>query len=180
MLLLHAVERGRKRPERGWRVEHPKRVTGGGGVDDDDVVGAAGCEPGDFEEGGELVDAWQRKLEKTRDVLLVQPRAAERDALQRGAPVCQPSPQGGGCVDFDRVQRAATGWNPSWRGPERAHECIAEGRSGIGRNHERAGSARGGVQGDSGGARGLANAALAADEQVVGPRCLPDQARSSC
>jgi hypothetical protein len=134
-------------------------------VDDDEVVAAGRAERGNLQERGDLVDARKRQAQQRCDVVFVEPRAAERDAFQRGTTFGQPAFERAPRVDFRGKERgAAAERDAAGRRSQAPAERIAERRRGIGGDDEGAdagGRARGG---DGRGAGGLTDAAFAADE----------------
>ena len=83
MFRLHAIERGSHPAERLGHCQHAKGVAGRGGIDDDEVKSFVGTKAGDFEQRRDFVDAGQRQTQQLRDVLLIEPRASERNLLER-------------------------------------------------------------------------------------------------
>jgi len=64
-------------------VEHAQRVPRRRGVDDDQVVTAAAADGGEFQQRGNLVDTGERQAQQPRDVVAIEPGAAQRDSLER-------------------------------------------------------------------------------------------------
>ena len=158
-----------------WHGQHPQRVAGGRGVDDETIVGGRRCEPARLRGARRARRCRATTAAADARRPRVEPRAAERDLLEQRAarsPASARAPRGASistaCSEPRRLEprRGAA--------PSGCVERIAEGRRGIGRNDERAGPARRGVQRDRGSAGRLADAALAADERKSG-RVLPAQ-----
>jgi hypothetical protein len=144
-------------------------MSGGGSVDDDEIVPAVTGKARDLEQGGQLVDAGKRLSQEAGDVFLVEPRPSLRNPLEGAAADGEPPFQGARRVDLDRVQGAASTGDLARGRAQRRGERVAERRRGIGGNHKGAEAAARRPDGRRGRAGCLADAALAADEQELRP-----------
>jgi hypothetical protein len=104
MLFLHVLEDSRHPPQNGRRSEHAQRMPGGRRIDHDALVSAKASEARDFEERGDFVDAGEGESQQARDVLFVEPCAAQRNLLEPRTAPAEPTVQRGARVDLDGVQ----------------------------------------------------------------------------
>jgi hypothetical protein len=82
-------------------------VSGRRGIDDDELESWVGGQPVDLDQRRHFVNAWQGQRQQLRDILCVEPRAAESDPLECGAPRGEPAVERLARVDLDGVEGGA-------------------------------------------------------------------------
>ena len=171
MFRLHLIEDAREITQRLRHRQHAKRVSRGCGIDDYQVVTAGPRQTRDFEQGRQFVDSRQRQPQQPGYIFPIEPGAAQRDTLERLAPLRKPALECSRCIDLDAVQETAPEGNAARSGSEGAIECVAQRRCGIGGNYEGPVPCRGRDDRDGRGASRLADAPLSPDEAVPGTAC---------
>src|SRR6185369_474237 len=119
------------------------------------------CEPIDLEDPHQLVDAGDREAEQRLDVLAIEPGAVLENLAERAPVRLQPARERARRVELDGVERPA---DPLRDAGQPDAERVAERMRGVGRDDED--TIAGGRSGDrvGGGARRLADTALAGEE----------------
>jgi hypothetical protein len=123
---LHLLEHACDGAEGVGHREHAQRMPAGRGVDHHQIVAVRRCESHDLEQRGELVDAGERQAEQARDVLLVEPRAPDRDALERGATRLDPAFERAVRVNRHRIEDAAADRNSGGFGSNDSGQRVAQ------------------------------------------------------
>jgi hypothetical protein len=164
VLLLQPVEGSGETLEEGRNLEEPQGMGGRCGIHDHLLHVALPGDPGQLQHAHQLVDAGQRKTEEPVHVLFIQIGPAPGDLLEDLPALAEPAVQGPLDVQLGREEVL----RDLDRFPgQRPVEGVAERVGGVGGDGEDT-APPGRFQGGGGGAGGLADSPLAAEEAEGG------------
>jgi hypothetical protein len=164
MFRLHASKGAGDAAQYLGHRQHAKRVARRRGIDDDQIESCASSRAANLEQARELVDARQRQAQEARDIVLVEPGAAQRYLLEGGTAASQPALERTTGIDFDGVEHAArTVYWTRHRG-KRLTQSVSKRWGRIGRDEQRADASVRGSNRYRRRARRLPDSSFAADE----------------